>query len=104
MASSKSFVDYVVDQLGEGGSARPMMGEYALYYRGKVIGVICDNRVFLKDLLPAADLRDFRREQPYAGARPMLVIEDPDDAVLLRRTAQTLWEILPQPKPRKKRD
>ena len=103
MASSKSFVDYVVDQLGEGGSARPMMGEYVLYYRGKVVGVICDDRAFLKDLPSAAEYGDFSREPPYPGAKPMLAIDDPDDAATLRSLTQALWAELPQPKPRKKR-
>ena len=50
MASDKEYVRYVLEQLSglEEISTRAMMGEYILYYRGKVAGGIYDNRLLIK--------------------------------------------------------
>ena len=83
MATSKDFIIYLTEQVNrpEDIAVEPMMGEYLLYYRGKLVGDICDNRVLLKPveaakkLLPNAEM-----QPPYTGAKPMLVLEDIDDA------------------------
>ena len=72
MATSKDFIIYLTEQVNrpEDIAVRPMMGEYLLYYRGKLVGDICDNRVLLKPveaakkLLPNAEM-----QPPYAGAK-----------------------------------
>ena len=82
MSTSKSFFEYVAEQLShvDGVSFRAMMGEYIIYYRGKVIGGIYDDRVLIKvtasskELLPDSPL-----EIPYPGAKPMLMLPDVDD-------------------------
>lgn len=101
MASSKEFVGFVLEQLSglEEVTSRPMMGEYLLYYRGKVIGDVCDNRLFLKpvaaarELLPQAGLAP-----PYPGAKDMLLVEEIDDRELLTRVVAAMYDQLPEPK------
>ena len=64
MASSKEYLDYILDQLSELDdiSYRAMMGEYIIYYRGKVVGGVYDDRFLVKPvkaavaLMPDADL------------------------------------------------
>jgi len=106
MASSKEYVSFILEQLSglEEVSSRPMMGEYVLYYRGKVIGDICDNRLYLKPveaakrLLPQAAFAP-----PYPGAKEMLLVEEVDDRELLARVVEAMYDQLPAPKPKKKR-
>lgn len=107
MASTKEYVAFILEQLSglEEVSSRPMMGEYLLYYRGKVIGDICDNRLYLKpvavavELLPQAALAP-----PYPGAKEMLLVEEVDDRELLTRVVAAMYGQLPAPKPRKKKN
>ena len=82
MASNKEYLDYVLDQLSgvEGISYRAMMGEYLIYYRGKVIGGVYDNRFLIKPTEPAKRLMpDAAEELPYEGAKPMLLVDELDD-------------------------
>ena len=98
MASSKEYVDFILEQLSglEEVTSRPMMGEYLIYYRGKVVGDICDNRLYLtpvaaaKELLPGASYAP-----PYPGAKDMLLVEDVDDRELLTRVVEAMYEQLP---------
>ncbi len=97
MASSKEYVDFILEQLSglEEVTSRPMMGEYLIYYRGKVVGDICDNRLYLKpvaaakELLPGASYAP-----PYPGAKDMLLVEDVDDRELLTRVVEAMYEQL----------
>ena len=92
MPSDKSYLDFVLDLLAplEGVATRPMMGEYVLYYRGKVVGGIYDDRLLLKDTKSAAALApDAPRELPYPGAKLML-LADVDDADLTRRLVEAV--------------
>lgn len=106
MATSKDFVNYFTGQLNrpEDIAVRPMMGEYLLYYRGKIVGDICDNRVLLKPveaakkLLPNAEM-----QPPYDGAKPMLVLEDIDDTDFVLTLLEAMYPELPEPKAKKKR-
>lgn len=100
MASSREYLDYVLDQLSalEGVSHRAMMGEYILYYRGKPVGGVYDDRLLLKPTPSAAALLpDARRETPYSGAKPMLLVEDVEDRTLLRRLIEAIYGELPAP-------
>ena len=86
MASNKEYLDYVLDQLSgvEGISYRAMMGEYLIYYRGKVIGGVYDNRFLIKPTEPAKRLMpDAAEELPYEGAKPMLLVDRMDDREFL---------------------
>ena len=103
MATSKDYINYLSEILNSSNVAfRPMMGEYLLYYRGKLVGDICDNRVLLKPveaakkLLPNAEM-----QPPYAGAKPMLVLEDIDDAEFVLSLFEAMYPELPEPKAKK---
>lgn len=93
MASSKEYLEYVLEQLQqvEGLRYRPMMGDYLLYCRGRVVGGVYDDRLLVKDtesaraLLPKAP-----REQPYPGGREMLLVTDMDNKSLLQRLLEAV--------------
>lgn len=105
MPSRKEYVAYVLEQLSglDRVSTRAMMGEYVLYYRGKVVGGIYDDRVLLKPAPEALALVEKPvLEIPYDGAKPML-LADADDRELLCRLVAALYDVLPAPKPKKPR-
>ena len=104
MASSKEYLDFVLDQLSasEGIRSRPMMGEYVLYCAGKVVGGVYDDRLLLKPTPGALELMreaglEAQTELPYDGAKPML-LADVDRPELLCRIVLTVAEELPAPK------
>ena len=87
MASSKEYLKYVLEQLSEveGLRYRPMMGEYLIYCRGKLVGGVYDDRLLVKPTKSAcALLPDAPREEPYPGAKPMLLVTETDNKPLLR--------------------
>ena len=102
MASSKRYLEYVLDLLSEldGISYRAMMGEYVLYYRGRVFGGIYDDRFLIKPtesarrILPDADV-----EIPYDGAKGMLPVES-EDRELIGNMVEAMYDELPKPKKR----
>ena len=105
MASSKEYLDFILEQLSELEeiSYRQMMGEYILYYRGKIIGGIYDNRLLLKPVKVVMDqLEQTRLERPYEGAKKMILIEDLEDKSFLARIIREMYEVLPAPKVKKK--
>ena len=100
MASTKEYLTYILEQLSglDDVRYRAMMGEYILYYRGKVVGGVYDNRLLLK-LTPSARalLPDAPMELPYEGAKAML-LADADDRELLASVLTALVDELPAPK------
>lgn len=98
MASRKEYLDFVLEQLSglEGITARAMMGEYVLYYRGKVFGGIYDDRLLVKPT-PAALSRmpDAPRELPYPGTKEMLLVENVDDRAFLEDLVGAMEADLP---------
>ena len=101
MASSKEYLEFVLDGCS-GLSARTMMGEYVLYYGGKVVGGIYDNRLLVKPTKSAfALLSNAPKEQPYEGAKDMLLVEDIEDKELLKKLFEAMYEELPEPKKKK---
>ena len=102
----KEYLDFVMEQLSglDELSSRAMMGEYILYYRGRVIGGIYDDRLLVKPV-PAAVSRmpEAPRELPYEGARPMLLVGNVDDREFLAELIGAMYEELPAPKPKKRR-
>ena len=105
MASSKEYLDFILDQFSEleEMSYRQMMGEYILYYRGKIIGGIYDNRLLLKPVKVVTDqLEQTRLERPYEGAKEMILLEDLEDKSFLARIIRDMYEVLPAPKVKKK--
>ncbi len=80
------------------------MGEYVLYYGGKVVGGIYDNRLLVKPAQSAKALMpDATWELPYEGAKEMLLVEDVDDRDFMKKLFESMYEELPEPKPRKSR-
>ena len=101
MASSKEYLDFVLEQCS-GLSARAMMGEYVLYYGGKVVGGIYDNRLLVKPTKSAvALLLNAPRELPYEGAKEMLLVENIEDKELLKKLFEAMYEELPELKKKK---
>ena len=105
MASSKEYLDFVLEQLSEadGVTYRAMMGEYVLYYRAKVFGGIYDDRFLVKPVTSAvAMMPDAQWELPYDGAKEMLLVDDIDDREFLRDLLEAMYDELPEPKKKKK--
>lgn len=104
MASSKEYLDFILEQLSEleGISYRAMMGEYILYYGGKIVGGIYDDRFLVKvtkssqEMMPDAEL-----ELPYEGAKEMLLVDDVENKEFLRELLEAMYPELPLPKKKK---
>ena len=104
MASSKDYLDFILEQLSglEEITYRQMMGEYILYYRGKVIGGVYDDRFLVKQtksalaMMPDADL-----ELPYEGAKEMLLVDDVENKEFLKELIEAMYGELPAPKKKK---
>lgn len=104
MASSKEYLDFILEQLSEleDVSCRAMMGEYILYYRGKVVGGIYDDRFLVKPTKSAvAMMPNAEMELPYDGAKEMLLVDDVDNKEFLRKLLEAMYEKLPAPKKKK---
>ena len=105
MASRKEYLHFILEQLSDldGVSYRPMMGEYILYYRGKIIGGIYDDRLLVKktrsalELMPAAIC-----ELPYEGAKEMLPVDEVDGKEFLTKLFEAMYDELPLPKQKRK--
>ena len=101
MASSKEYTEYILEQLSllDGISCRAMMGEYVLYYRGKVFGGVYDDRFLVKPTKAALALMpDAEKELPYEGGKEMLLVEEVEDKEFLRQLVAAMYEDLPAPK------
>ena len=104
MASSKEYLNYILEQLSETDdiSHRAMMGEYIIYCGGKVVGGIYDDRFLVKPtksakaMMPDADI-----QLPYEGAKEMLLVDNLDDREFLKKLLETMRDELPAPKKRK---
>ena len=106
MASSKEYLDFILDQLSEldGISWRKMMGEYILYRHGKIVGGIYDDRFLVKPTKPAAAMMpDAGMEIPYEGAKEMLLVDNVENREFLRELLEAMDGELPAPKPGKSR-
>ena len=105
MASSKEYLEFILDQLSglEEISYRAMMGEYIIYYRGKVAGGIYDDRFLVKPTKSAQAMMPYAEmEVPYEGAKKMLLVDAVEDREFLRDLLAAMYEELPAPKKRKK--
>lgn len=106
MASSKEYLEFILDRLSEleDISHRAMMGEYIIYYKGRIAAYICDDRLLVKSVEAAKDMMpQARYEPPYEGAKDMLLVENVDDRQFLTRLFQEMYDQLPEPKPKQKR-
>ena len=104
MASSKEYLDFVMEQLAGVPEIgwRWMMGEYIIYYRGKVIGGIYDDRFLVKNIPAAAKLMpEAQLELPYEGAKAMLMVDDIENREFLVQLLDVMYEALPAVKRKK---
>ena len=104
MASSKGFLDFVLEQLSELDEItyKAMMGEYIIYYRKKIVGGIYDDRLLVKPVESAVALMpNTTYELPYEGAKEMLLVDDVDSKDFLTNLFVTMYEELPAPKKKK---
>ena len=94
MASSKGYLDFILEQLSEldGITYRAMMGEYIIYFRGKIIGGIYDDRFLVKPVASAAAMMpDAEMQPPYEGAKEMILVEDVDNRAFLKELLGAMY-------------
>ena len=104
MASSKEYLEFILEQLpgSDDISYRAMMGEFIIYYRGKVVGGIYDDRFLVKPtesaltMIPNADM-----EVPYESAKEMILVDDVENREFLRELLEAMYKELPAPKKKK---
>ena len=104
MASRKENLDFILEQISELEEItyRAMMGEYIIYYRGKIVGGIYDDRLLVKPVKSAISLMpDANYELPYEGAKEMLLVNDVDNKDFLTRLFNAMYNDLPAPKKKK---
>lgn len=105
MASSKAYLDFILEQLSEleAITYKAMMGEYIIYYRGKIVGGIYDDRFLIKPVKSAmAMMPDASMELPYEGAKEMILIDDVDDRDFLNELLDAMYDELPAPRKKRK--
>lgn len=108
MASDPKTVGFVVDQISTAGlvAARPMFGEFGIYCDGKMVAMVCDDRLLVK---PTAGGRAFAEgvgeAAPYPGAKLCLLIDADrwDDRDWLTQLIRISAAELPLPKTKVKR-
>ena len=106
MASSKEYLDFVLEQLSDIPeiSYRPMMGEYIIYYKGKVVGGIYDERFLVKPVRSAVEMMPQARfEEPYPGGKDMLLVEEIENREFMCKLLEKIFDELPEPKKKTKR-
>ena len=104
MASSKDYLQFVLEQLSELQEItyRAMMGEFIIYYRGKIVGGIYDDRLLVKPVKSAVSLiPNAIYELPYEGAKEMLLVDDVDNKDFLTRLFVAMYDELPAQKKKK---
>ena len=104
MASSKEYLDFILEQLSDLDDVlhQAMMAEYIIYYRGKVVGGIYDDRFLVKPTKSVtAMMPNAVMELPYEGAKEMLLVDDVDNKEFLRLLLEAMYEELPAPKKKK---
>lgn len=105
MASSKDYLEYILEQLSDLDdiSYRAMMGEYIIYYHGKIVGGIYDDRFLVKpvksaiEMMPNADM-----ELPYESAKEMILVQDVENREFLKELFEAMYEELPSPRKRRR--
>ena len=106
MASSKKYLFFILEQLSDLDeiSYRAMMGEYIIYYKGKIVGGIYDDRLLVK---PVETAQKYMPEavlvSPYPGAKEMILVDNVDSKGYLTTLFEAMFEELPAPKPKKKK-
>ena len=105
MASSKEYLDFILEQLSEMDdiSYKAMMGEFIIYYRGKVVGGVYDDRFLVKPVKAAREMMpEAETELPYDGAKEMLLVDNIENRAFLKELLDAMYDELPAPKKTKK--
>ena len=105
MPSSKEYLSFILEQLSDLDDiiCKPMMGEFLIYYRGKLVGGIYDDRLLVKPVKSALSyLPQAEYCLPYEGAKEMLNVDNVDDKVYLAGLFGAMYDDLPMPKPKKR--
>ena len=105
MGSSKEYLEYILEQLSglEDITYRAMMGEYILYYRGKIFGGVYDDRFLIKPVKIAKEMMpDANMELPYDSAKEMLLVDDVENREFLKELIEAMYDELPAARKRKK--
>ena len=106
MASSKEYLEFILGQLSELEEItyRAMMGEFIIYYRGKMVGGIYDDRLLVKPVKSAISyVSTVTYELPYEGAKEMLLVDEVDSKEFLTGLFRAMYDELPAPKSKKKK-
>ena len=104
MASSRDFLDFILEQLSGLGDVeyRAMMGEYIIYFKGRIVGGIYDDHFLVKPTESAqAMMPDALRQLPYEGAKEMLAVDDVGNREFLCNLLESVYSELPEPKRKK---
>ncbi len=104
MVSTKEYLDFILEQLSglDEITYKAMMGEYIIYYRGKIVGGIYDDRFLVKNVKAAIDkMPDADLELPYEGSKEMLLVDDVDNKEFLKELFEAMYDELPAPKKKK---
>lgn len=104
MASSKEYLEFILEQLSEleDITCRAMMGEYIIYYKGKIVGGIYDDRFLVKSTKTTKELMpDANMELPYEGAKEMILVDNVDNKDFLKKLLSAMYDELPFPKKKK---
>lgn len=105
MPSSRDFLNFILEQLSDLDEItyKPMMGEFMLYYRSKLVGGIYDDRLLVKPVKSASEyMPNATYSLPYEGAKEMLLVDNVDDKEYLCGVFEAMFDDLPMPKPKKK--
>lgn len=106
MATSREYMDFILEQLSglEDITYRMMMGEYIIYYKGKIAAYVCDDRLLVKPVKAAIDFVEQPVfEPPYEGAKDMLLVDGVDSREYLTELFEAMYDELPEPKPPKRK-
>lgn len=104
MASSKEYLDFILEQLSnlKDITYRAMMGEYIIYYHGKIVGGIYDDRFLIKPTKSTMKMMpNASKETPYKGAKEMLLVDEVDNKDFLTKLFNAMYKELPTPKKKK---
>ena len=107
MSSHKEYLNFILEQISELEEItyRAMMREYIIYYRGKIVGDIYDDRLLVKPVKSAISLMpDANYELPYEGAKEMLLVEEVDNKEFLTKLFEAMYKELPLPKSRRRKE
>ena len=108
MASEQNFVDFVMEQIINAGkiTTKKMFGEYGIYADGKLFGLICDNKLFIKPTISGREfIGNVIEALPYDGAKPSFLIEEEiENSDWLSELVRISLNELPPPKPKKKKE